>query len=271
MPRYKLVIEYDGTPFVGWQVQANGPSVQGVIAEAIAAFCGERASLVAAGRTDAGVHARGQVAHVDLARDWDGDTVRDALNAHLRPHPVAVLAAERVAADFDARFSARRRHYLYRIVNRRADLALERHRAWRIGRELDAEAMHGAAQHLVGRHDFTTFRAAECQAKSPVKTLDRLVVARGGEEVRIEAAARSFLHNQVRSMVGSLKLVGEGKWSAAELAEALAARDRRACGPVAPAEGLYLAKVEYAVSADQPVDAEAQSDIGEHQRHSDSA
>jgi tRNA pseudouridine38-40 synthase len=245
MPRYKLVIEYDGTPFVGWQIQAIGASVQGLIADAIQAFAGERVALQGAGRTDAGVHAVGQVAHMDLARDWDCDTVRDALNAHLRPHPIAVRMAERVAADFDARFSATQRHYLYRIVNRRADLALDRNRAWRIARPLDVPAMHAAAQKLVGRHDFTSFRAAECQAKSPVKTLDRLAVERLGEEVRIHAAARSFLHTQVRSMVGSLVLVGDRKWSAADLAAARAARDRSVCGQVAPPEGLYLVAVEY--------------------------
>jgi tRNA pseudouridine38-40 synthase len=245
MPRYKLVIEYDGTPFVGWQIQAIGVSVQGLITDAIQAFAGERVALQGAGRTDAGVHAVGQVAHMDLARDWDCDTVRDALNAHLRPHPIAVRMAERVAADFDARFSATQRHYLYRIVNRRADLALDRNRAWRIARPLDVPAMHAAAQQLVGRHDFTSFRAAECQAKSPLKTLDWLAVERLGEEVRIHTAARSFLHTQVRSMVGSLVLVGDGKWSAADLAAALAARDRRACGQVAPPEGLYLVAVEY--------------------------
>jgi len=245
MPRYKLVIEYDGAPFVGWQVQDNGLSVQAVLTAAIAAFSGETVAVHGAGRTDAGVHATGQVAHVDLAKAWDTDTVRDAVNAHLRPHPVAVLSAEAVAPDFDARFSATKRHYLYRIVNRRADLALDRLRAWRIGRPLDSAAMHAAAQRLVGRHDFTTFRAAECQAKSPVKTLDRLDVERDGEEIRIHASARSFLHTQVRSMVGSLALVGEGRWSADDLARALAARDRTACGPVAPPDGLYLVRVDY--------------------------
>jgi tRNA pseudouridine38-40 synthase len=245
MPRYKLTIEYDGAPFVGWQVQENGLSVQAVLAAAIAAFCGEAVEVRGAGRTDAGVHATGQVAHVDLVKAWDTDTVRDAINAHLRPHSVAVRSAEAVAADFDARFSATKRHYLYRIVNRRADLALDREHAWRIGRPLDAGAMHDAAQRLVGKHDFTTFRAAECQAKSPMKTLDRLDVARDGEEVRIQAAARSFLHTQVRSMVGSLALVGEGRWSADDLARALAVRDRTACGPVAPPDGLYLVRVDY--------------------------
>ncbi|MFL6972952.1 MAG: tRNA pseudouridine(38-40) synthase TruA [Xanthobacteraceae bacterium] len=245
MPRYKLLVEYDGTPFVGWQSQAGGLSVQGLLAEAVAAFAGERVLIQGAGRTDAGVHALGQVAHVDLAKDWDTDTVRDALTAHLRPHPIAVLAAERVPDGFDARFSATQRHYLYRIVNRRADLALDRHRAWRVARPLDVPAMHAAAQSLIGRHDFTTFRAAECQAKSPVKTLDRLAVERLGEEVRIHAAARSFLHHQVRSMVGSLVLVGDGKWTARDLSSALAARNRGLCGPVAPPDGLYLVSVDY--------------------------
>jgi tRNA pseudouridine38-40 synthase len=245
MPRYRLTIEYDGTPFVGWQMQDNGATVQGFLVEAIAAFAGERAAVQGAGRTDTGVHALGQVAHVDLAKEWDDDTVRDAINFHLRPQPIAVLAAQRVEPDFDARFSATKRHYLYRIVNRRADLALEVSRAWRVGRPLDCDAMHGAAQKLVGRHDFTTFRAAECQAKSPVKTLDRLDVARDGDEVRVAASARSFLQHQVRSMVGSLVHVGEGKWSVDDFAGALAARDRAACGQVAPPQGLYLVRVEY--------------------------
>jgi tRNA pseudouridine38-40 synthase len=212
----------------------------------VSAFAGERASVGGAGRTDAGVHALGQVAHVDLTKDWPADTVRDALNAHLRPHPIAVLAAERAPDDFDARFSAIRRHYRYRIVNRRADLALDVLRAWRVPRRLDAAAMHAAAQQLVGRHDFTTFRSTECQAKSPVKTLDRLDVTRDGDEVCVTTTARSFLHNQVRSMVGSLVHVGDGKWSAGDLASALAACDRAACGQVAPPQGLYLVRVEYA-------------------------
>jgi len=245
MPRYKLTIEYDGAPFVGWQVQDNGPSIQGVLAGAVAAFCGEHVRVQGAGRTDAGVHALGQVAHLDLAKTWDADTVRDALNAHLRPHPVVVLAAEPAAEDFDARRSATKRHYLYRIVNRRADLALDAARAWRTPRPLDVAAMQEGARRLLGQHDFTTFRAAECQARSPVKTLDRLDIERSGEEVRIHAAARSFLHRQVRSMVGSLVEVGEGRWSADDLAKALAARDRAACGEVAPPHGLYLARVDY--------------------------
>jgi tRNA pseudouridine38-40 synthase len=246
MPRYKLTIEYDGRPFVGWQVQDNGPSVQGVLAAAIAAFCGEEARVQGAGRTDAGVHALAQVGHVDLAKDWDEDTVRDALNAHLRPYPVAVLKAERVADTFDARFSAIRRHYRYRIISRRADLTLERGLAWRIGKPLDSAAMHAAAQRLVGRHDFTTFRHAECQAKSPVKTLDRLDVERSADEIDVAASARSFLHTQVRSMVGALALVGEGKWTADDVSDALAKRDRTACAPVAPPDGLYLTRVDYA-------------------------
>jgi tRNA pseudouridine38-40 synthase len=245
MPRYRLLIEYDGGPFVGWQMQAGALSVQGVITQAIAAFADEKVTVHGAGRTDAGVHALGQVAHVDLARDWRPDRVRDALNARLRPHPVAVTAVEKAADSFHARFSAKRRHYLYRIVNRRADLTLERNRAWRVPRPLDAAGMHAAAQRLIGRHDFTTFRAAECQAKSPVKTLDRLAVERDGDEVRVHTSARSFLHHQVRSMVGSLVLVGEGKWSGEGLAAALAARSRAACGPVAPPEGLYLVAVDY--------------------------
>jgi tRNA pseudouridine38-40 synthase len=245
MPRYKLTLEYDGTPFVGWQRQENGLSVQGRLAEAIKAFSGEEVVPRGAGRTDAGVHALGQVAHMDLGKDWTCDKVRDALNAHLRPDPVSVLACEKAAEDFDARFSACARHYLYRVVNRRSPLALDRDRAWGVFRSLDAAAMHDAAQVLVGHYDFSTFRSAECQAASPVKTLDRLVVSREGEEVRIEASARSFLHNQVRSIAGSLKLVGEGKWEARDLERALAARDRSACGPVAPPCGLYLVKVDY--------------------------
>jgi tRNA pseudouridine38-40 synthase len=245
MPRYKLTIEYDGTPFSGWQWQEDAPTVQRVLTDAVTALCGHAVKIAGAGRTDAGVHALAQVAHVDLEKDWRTDKVRDAVNAHLRPHPVAVLSAEKVADDFDARFSAKKRHYLYRIVNRRADLALERTRAWRVPRRLDAAAMHAAAQRLVGKHDFTTFRSTECQAKSPIKTLDTLCVTREGDDVRIETSARSFLHNQVRSMVGSLVLVGDGKWSAVDLTRVLAARDRAACGTVAPPEGLYLVRVDY--------------------------
>jgi len=245
LPRYRISIEYDGTPFSGWQFQADAPSVQGAIEDAIAALTGERVVIQGAGRTDAGVHAFGQVAHFDLAREVATDTIRDGLNAHLRPHPIAVLAAERVPESFNARLSATRRHYLYRIVNRRPDLTLDRNRAWRLPRPLDVPAMHAAAQRLVGHHDFTTFRSTECQAKSPMKTLDRLDVVREGEEVRVVTCARSFLHNQVRSMVGSLALVGDRKWSADDLAAVLAARDRTACGQVAPPQGLYLMRVDY--------------------------
>lgn len=245
MPRYKLIIEYDGAPFAGWQIQADQPTVQGVLTGAVEALTGERTLVQGAGRTDAGVHARAQVAHVDLTRDWDTGTVRDALNAHLRPHPVAILSVERVAGDFNARSSAINRHYRYRIINRRADLTLDFGYAWRVPRPLDAAAMHAAAQRLVGKHDFTTFRAAECQAASPVKTLDRLDVERNGEDVNIRASARSFLHTQVRSMVGSLVMVGIGAWSADDLGKTLAARDRSSCGQVAPPDGLYLMRVDY--------------------------
>jgi tRNA pseudouridine38-40 synthase len=245
MPRYKLLIEYDGTPFIGWQMQDAGLSVQGALMGAVQALCGERLKVQGAGRTDAGVHALGQVAHVDLAKDWSTDTVRDALTALLRPHPIAVLAAEKVPDTFDARFSARQRHYRYRIVNRRPDLALERGRAWRVSRRLDDAAMAAAAQVLVGRHDFTTFRDVECQANSPVKTLDQLDVVRIGEEVRITASARSFLHSQVRSMVGALVFVGLGRWSADQLAAARDARNRSAGATVAPPQGLYLVQVDY--------------------------
>ena len=245
MPRYKLTIEYDGVPYVGWQIQDSGSTIQGALTDAIAAFTGERPIVYGAGRTDAGVHALGQVAHVDLARDWDSDNVRDAINFHLRPQPIAVLTAELVADDFDARFSAIKRHYLYRISNRRADLALDVNRAWRVPRPLASEAMHAAAQQLIGKHDFTTFRSTECQANSPLKTLDRLDVARDGDDLRITTSARSFLQHQVRSMAGSLVHVGEGKWSAADLAAALEARDRARCGQVAPPHGLYLVRVEY--------------------------
>lgn len=245
MPRYRLTIEYDGRPFCGWQIQERAPSVQGALEAAIAAMCGEKARVHGAGRTDAGVHALGQVAHCDIARVFAPLRLRDGLNAHLRPEPIAVLAAEIVSDTFDARFSARNRHYLYRIKNTRANLALDIGRAFRVPRRLDASAMHEAAQRLVGKHDFTTFRHSDCQARSPLKTLDQLAVSRAGEMVDIVASARSFLHSQVRSMVGSLVRVGEGRWSADDLAAALAARDRAACGPVAPPEGLYLVRVEY--------------------------
>ncbi len=245
MPRYKLIIEYDGAPFCGWQVQENGASVQGALEVAVKALCGEEVRVHGAGRTDAGVHALGQVAHFDIQRSFPPGRLRDALNAHLRPAPIAVLSAEIVPDSFEARFSAKKRHYCYRIINTRANLALDAGRAWRIPRHLDTDAMHGAAQLLVGKHDFTTFRHTDCQAKSPEKTLDQLDVLREGNVVTVLTSARSFLHSQVRSMVGSLVWVGEGRWNADDLAAALAERNRTACGTVAPPEGLYLVKVEY--------------------------
>jgi tRNA pseudouridine38-40 synthase len=245
MPRYRITIEYDGTPFVGWQIQANGPSVQGEIVAALHRFTGEKPSVRGAGRTDAGVHALGQVAHFDLTREWDPFRLREALNFHLRPNPIAVLECAAAANDFDARFSATGRRYTYRILSRRAPPTLDRNRVWWLPIALDADRMHEAAQRLTGRHDFTTFRAAACQAASPVKTLDGLNVERHGDEIRVHAAARSFLHHQVRSMVGSLKVVGEGRWSTADIAAALAARDRARCGALAPPSGLYLTGVGY--------------------------
>jgi tRNA pseudouridine38-40 synthase len=245
MPRYKLIIEYDGTPFSGWQIQDNALTVQGALETAVKAICGEDVRVNGAGRTDAGVHARGQVAHCDIAKHFVPGRFRDGLNAHLRPHPIGVLSAEIVPDNFEARFSAIKRHYLYRITNTRANLALDIKRSWRVPRRLDTDAMHEAAQRLLGKHDFTTFRDTECQAKSPEKTLDQLDVERDGDAIRIMTSARSFLHSQVRSMVGSLVWVGEGSWSADDLAAALAARNRAACGPVAPPEGLYLVRVEY--------------------------
>ncbi len=245
MTRWKLTLEYDGTPFVGWQRQENGPSVQAALEEAVFAFCGERVVAQGAGRTDAGVHAAGQVAHVDIARAASGDTVRDALNFHLKPALIAVLVATSVDEDFHARFSAIGRAYRYRIVNRRAPLALDLGHAWHLVQPLDAARMHEAAQLLVGNHDFTSFRSSICQAPSPVKTLDRLDVARHGEAIEIVAEARSFLHHQVRNMVGTLKLVGEGKWSARDVMQALESRDRSKAGPTAPPEGLCLERVTY--------------------------
>jgi tRNA pseudouridine38-40 synthase len=245
MPRYRLALEYDGGPLVGWQRQDNGASVQGALEDAIEKLSGERVTVTGAGRTDAGVHALGQVAHFDLVKDFAPDKIRDALNFHVRPAPVAVLDAALVGEDFHARFSAKARHYLYRILNRRAPAMLDNGKVWQVAVALDAEAMHEAAQALVGQHDFTTFRAAECQSASPVKTLDRLDVSRRADEIHIEASARSFLHHQIRSFAGTLKLVGEGKWSPRDVAAALAARDRSRCGPVAPPDGLYLVRVDY--------------------------
>jgi tRNA pseudouridine38-40 synthase len=245
MPRYRLDLEYDGGPYKGFQAQGALPTVQGSIERAVMAFCGETLRLQAAGRTDTGVHALHQVIHIDLAREWRPEVVRDALNAHLVPEPIAVTAASVAPEGFHARFSAKRRCYLYRIVNRIAPPSLEKGRVWHVKKPLDVDAMGEAARALVGHHDFTTFRDADCQAKTPMKTLDIAEAWREGEEVRLAFSARSFLHRQVRSMTGSLAEVGAGRWTPADLNAALEAADRSACGPVAPAEGLYLAGVKY--------------------------
>jgi tRNA pseudouridine38-40 synthase len=247
MPRFRMVVEYDGAPYVGWQRQDNGPSVQGAIEKAIFSMTGETISLKAAGRTDSGVHAFGQVCHADLTKSWKASTVMNAVNAHLavENERVAILEAEEMPESFDARFSATKRHYLYRIINRLAPIAIEAERAWHVKKPLDHEAMHEAAQELVGHHDFTTFRSSHCQAKNPSRTIDRLDVSRNGELIEIRASAQSFLHNQIRSFAGTLRLAGEGKWSAADVRDALEARDRTRCGPVAPPHGLFFMKVEY--------------------------
>jgi tRNA pseudouridine38-40 synthase len=245
MPRYRLVIEYDGTPFVGWQAQANGRGVQDAVEAAIRRFSGETLRLQCAGRTDTGVHATGQVVHLDLAKAWPTDKVRDAINAHLRPKPVAVLSAEIVTDGFNARTSAIRRHYEYRILNRRAPPALDRQRLWHVPWALDSGLMHEAARLLVGYHDFTTFRSSDCQANSPMRTLEQFEVARYGQEIVVTASARSFLHHQVRGMVGTIALAGGGRWSVADVGRALAARSRAACGPLAPPHGLTFMRVDY--------------------------
>jgi len=247
MPRYKLTIEYEGTAFVGWQRQDNGFSVQEALEDAADKMdpAGAPHRFFVAGRTDAGVHALGQVAHVDTEKDFPADNVRDALNFHVKPHRISVLAAERVDEEFHARFSATERAYLYRILNRRGPAAIERGRVWEIRPELDWKAMRDAAQVLLGRHDFTTFRASECQADSPIRTMDMIDIWKDGEEIRINVRARSFLHHQVRNIVGTLRLVGDGKWTRDDLKAALEAKDRRAGGPTAPACGLYLVEVRY--------------------------
>jgi tRNA pseudouridine38-40 synthase len=246
--RFRLLVEYDGRPFMGWQRQAHGPSVQQAIEEAIGAITHEEVTLHAAGRTDAGVHALAMTAHVDIAKPINAHRLADGTNAKLRPLPVAILSAEAVPEDFHARFSCIGRRYLYRIANRRAPLALEAGRAWRVPVLLAEEDMNDAAQVLVGHHDFTTFRSAHCQADSPLKTLDRLIIRRRGETIEIEAAARSFLHHQVRSMVGCLELVGRGKWTKADLKAALDAADRAALGFNAPPDGLYFVEALYGES-----------------------
>lgn len=247
MPRYRLTIEYDGTPYAGWQRQENTPTVQAAIEAAIYKFCGEAPVIGAAGRTDSGVHAYGQTAHIDLTKDWAASKIRDALNAYLQManETVVILNVEKVTDQFDARFSATGRHYLYRIINRRPPVVVEAQRAWWVSRPLNTDLMHQGAQLLLGTHDFTTFRSSQCQSKSPVKTLERLDVRRDGELVEVYAYARSFLHNQVRSLVGSLADVGCGRWSTDDLLGALAKRDRKACGVVAPAHGLYMIKADY--------------------------
>jgi tRNA pseudouridine38-40 synthase len=246
VPRYRLTIEYDGRPFVGWQIQAPGAvSVQGVLTEAFGRLTGSAIGVTGAGRTDAGVHALGQVAHVDLPVARRTDVIRDAINFHVRPWPIAVTEVDEVPDSFNARLSAIRRHYRYRIRNRRSNLALDEGRAWRVPRKLDHLAMDAAAKRLLGRHDFSTFRASECQAKSPVRTMERLDVTCDGDEIAVHAAARSFLHNQIRSIVGSLVLVGDGRWTANDLQAALEAKERSRCGPVAPPDGLYFLRVEY--------------------------
>lgn len=245
MPRYRLTIEYDGQPYKGFQAQETLPSVQGSIERAVKAFSGQTLRLQAAGRTDTGVHATGQVIHIDLEREWRPEVVRDALNAHLMPEPIAIIDAQVAEGDWHARFSATERRYIYRILNRKSPPALDRGKVWHLKKPLDAQAMHDAAQVLIGNHDFTTFRHMQCQAKSPIKTMDVARVWREGEQVLLEFASRSFLHRQVRSMTGTLAEVGIGRWSAADVKAALEARDRKACGPVAPADGLYLVGVKY--------------------------
>ncbi len=247
MPRFRMLIEYDGSNYVGWQRQDNGPSVQGAVEKAILALTREPALIRGAGRTDSGVHAWGQVAHVDLSRAWKPETLRNALNAYLGQagQQVSIIEAAEVSDDFDARFSALRRHYLYRIISRPSPLALEAKRAWWVSKPLDHEAMHAAAQILVGHHDFTTFRSTHCQANSPWRTLDRLDVTRDGDVIEIRATAQSFLHNQIRSFAGTLKMVGDGRWTPDDVRAALEAKDRKACGPVAPPDGLYFMQVDY--------------------------
>ncbi len=245
MSRYRIKIEYDGSAFVGWQRQDNGLAVQQVLEQAVHAFSGEDTIVYGAGRTDAGVHALAQIAHFDLTKPFTANKIREAMNAHVRPHPVAVLEVDDVSDDFHARFSATGRSYRYRILNRRAPAAIERDRCWHVAVRLDADAMHDAAQVLVGEHDFTAFRATVCQAKTPVKTLNEISVTRVGDEIHTDVSARSFLHNQVRIIMGALRKVGEGRWTKQDLADVLASRDRTHTGQTAPPQGLYLRDIRY--------------------------
>ncbi|GGK22856.1 tRNA pseudouridine(38-40) synthase TruA [Salinarimonas ramus] len=256
MPRYKLVVEYDGTPYSGWQFQDNARSVQEVVERAITGFCGHPVRLHCAGRTDAGVHATHQVVHVDLERAYRTDTIRDAANAHMRDEAVAVVSAQPVTEAFHARLSARKRHYTYRILNRMAPPTFDRERVWHVRQPIDVARMQEAADTLVGHHDFTTFRASQCQGRTPWKTLERLCVERRGDEVQVRASSRSFLHNQVRSMVGTIVLAGIGRWTTEDVAAALAARDRTRCGALAPPHGLYFVGVDYAEGSDVPPEVE---------------
>ena len=243
--RWKLIIEYNGLPFNGWQSQKDISGVQDFLSQAIKGFCGEDVKIFAAGRTDSGVHAHGQVAHFDLERITDSNELREAINSHLKPHPIAILDVEEVTDKFHARFSAIKRHYRYGIINRRAPLTLDKGKYWRVAKNLDIESMIKASKYLLGNHDFTTFRSTHCQSRSPIKTIDIIKIQKEKLEIKITVSAKSFLHNQVRSIVGSLKLVGEGKWDERKIKEILEGRDRTLCGPVAPSEGLSLIKVDY--------------------------
>ena len=243
--RWKLIIEYDGLPFNGWQSQKDKSGVQDFLSEAVKNFSNERVKIFAAGRTDSGVHALGQVVHFDLKRKTDANELREALNSHLKPHPIAILSVEEVDNEFHARFSAIKRHYQYNIINRRAPLTLDKGKYWRVGKPLNIKAMIESSGYLVGNHNFTTFRSTHCQSKSPIKTIDAIQIQQNGLEISISISAKSFLHNQVRSIAGSLKLVGEGKWNEKKIKEILNKEDRTLCGPVAPPEGLYLMKVDY--------------------------
>lgn len=245
MYRYKLIIEYHGAAFFGWQIQDHGTTVQGQIEIALTKFTKEKPSVKGSGRTDSGVHALGQVAHIDLANQWQPDKIREALNYHLKPDAISILSVVAIDNEFDARFSAKERHYIYRIINRRAPLAIDNGLAWHVQQKLDVGSMQIAAQYLVGHHDFTTFRSVHCQAKSPIKTVNKVQVTSNGEDIEIDVSARSFMHNQVRSFVGSLKNVGEGRWAPEQVQIALQAVNRHECGEVAPARGLYLAQIDY--------------------------